>query len=474
LAIVFGTDGWRGLIAEDFTFENVRVAVSAIGRYLQQHEDISRGVCIGWDTRFLSERFALAAAETLAASGIPVKLADRITPTPALSYAVRELGAAGGIMITSSHNPAQWNGVKFKAKYGGSGSPDIMAAIAAELGKNLPPATQPAPVERVNFLPECISAITAFAALPEISKSGYKFAVDCMYGAGRLVLADLFREHNIPFVEIRAEVDPTFRGINPEPIQPHIRALEEVVVAEKCSAGLVTDGDADRIGAVDEHGNFVDSHKIFAILLLWLLERRGWPGDVVRAFNVTKMIDRVCAEHGRKLHEVGIGFKNICDLMLKADILIGGEESGGIGISRHLPERDGLLNGLLLAGVMAEERKTLGELVANLQARYGEHYYDRLDLHLTELQKQTAITRAKAGLTEIGGMKILHTETLDGFKFFLDNPEAKSKPNVAETWLLLRASGTEPLLRVYCESCSPESVKKLLAAGRAFATGEKF
>jgi phosphomannomutase len=290
-----------------------------------------------------------------------------------------------------------------------------------------------------------------------------------MYGAGRHILADLFRADNIPHVEIRAEIDPTFRGINPEPIQPHIRALEEVVVQEKCSAGLVTDGDADRIGAVDEHGKFVDSHKIFAILLLWLLERRKWPGEVVRAFNVTKMIDRICAEHNRKLHEVGIGFKNICDLMLKGDILIGGEESGGIGISRHLPERDGLLNGLLLAGVMAEEGKTLGELVANLQARYGEHYYDRLDLHLTELQKQSAITRAKAGLTEIVGMKVLRSETLDGFKFFLDNPEAKSKPNAAETWLLLRISGTEPLLRVYCESCSPESVKTLLAAGRAFA-----
>jgi phosphomannomutase len=471
LAIVFGTDGWRGLIAEDFTFANVRVAVSAIGNYIHQHEDASRGVCIGWDTRFLSERFALAAAEALAASGIPVKLADRITPTPALSYAVRESGAAGGIMITSSHNPAQWNGVKFKAKYGGSGSPEIMAAIAGQLGRPLQSAPKPGAIEHVDFLPEYIGAIAAFADLPGISKSGYKFAVDCMYGAGRHILVGLFRDHDILCVEIRAEIDPTFRGIHPEPIEPHVDALEKTVVAEKCSAGLVTDGDADRIGAVDEHGNLVDSHKIFSILLLWLLERRQWPGDVVRAFNATRMIDRICAEHGRKLHEVGIGFKYICDLMLRGEILIGGEESGGIGLSRHLPERDGLLNGLLLAGVMAEEGKTLGELVANLQARYGEHHYDRRDLHLPELQKQDAIRRAKAGVAQIGEMKVLRTETLDGFKFFLDNPEAKSKPNAAETWLLLRASGTEPLLRVYCESCSPESVQKLLDAGCTFATG---
>ena len=469
-SIVFGTDGWRGVLAEDFTFDNVRIVTAAIGNYIHQHEDASRGVCIGWDTRFLSEKFALVVAEELAASGIPVRLADRITPTPALSFAVREFGAAGGVMITSSHNPAQWNGVKYKASYGGSGSPAIMAAIAAKLGMPLRRSASPRTIERVNLVPHYVAAIQAFVDLDKISSSGYKFGIDCMHGAGRHILADLFEQYGIPFVEIRAEIDPTFGGVHPEPIEPHIRALQEMVVREKCSAGFVTDGDADRIGAVDEHGNFVDAHKILCIALLWLIEKRGWHGDVARAFNTTSMLDRICALHGRKLHEVGIGFKYICDLMLQGEILIGGEESGGIGLSRHLPERDGVLIALILAGIMAEDRKTLSELVADVQARFGEHHYGRIDLHLTQLQKNSALARLRTGLHEIGGMKVLRTETLDGFKMFLENPEAASKANAAESWLMLRASGTEPLLRVYSESCSPQSVQKLLDAGRIFAT----
>ncbi len=214
------------------------------------------------------------------------------------------------------------------------------------------------------------------------------------------------------------------------------------------------------LGLWMRHGNVVDAHKIYAVLLQWLLTRKGWPGDVTRAFNTTKMLDRIAAKHGRKLHEHGIGFKYVCDLMLEKDILIGGEESGGIGISRHLPERDGLLNSLLLANVMADEKKTLGQLVAALQEEYGEHQYGRIDMHISDELKQSAIRRASAGLSEFAGRKVLRTENLDGFKFFLDEPACKGKPNAAETWLLLRASGTEPLLRVYCESCSTESVTR--------------
>jgi phosphomannomutase len=289
-----------------------------------------------------------------------------------------------------------------------------------------------------------------------------------MYGAGRGVLAGIFSRAGIPFVEIRNEVNPAFPGINPEPILPHIRATQEAVVKEKCAAGLITDGDADRIGAVDEHGNVVDAHKIFSILLWWLLERKKWPGEVTRAFNTTKMIDRIAAKYGRKLNEHGIGFKYVVDLMLEKEILIGGEESGGVGISRHLPERDGLLNSLLLANVMADEKKTLGELVTMLQNEFGTHEYGRIDMHIDESVKQSAISRAKAGVSELAGMKVLRTENLDGIKFFLENPDCEGKPNAAETWLLLRASGTEPLLRVYCESCSTESVNKVLEAARAF------
>ena len=249
---------------------------------------------------------------------------------------------------------------------------------------------------------------------------------------------------------------------------PHIAATREAVVKEKCAAGLITDGDADRIGAVDEHGNVVDAHKIFAVLLQWLLTRKDWGGDVTRAFNTTKMLDRIAAKYGRKLHEHGIGFKYVCDLMLDQEILIGGEESGGIGISRHLPERDGLLNSLLLANVMADEKKTLGELVAALQAEYGEHQYGRVDMHINDQLKNSAIERARAGVSDIAGLKVLRMETLDGIKFFLENPACAGLQNAAETWLLLRASGTEPLLRVYCESCSQASVQMVLGAAQKF------
>jgi phosphomannomutase len=472
--IKFGTDGWRGVIADDFTFANVRAAAEAVAAYVHAKEDPAKGLCIGYDTRFGSKAFARACADVVAATGIRVALANDITPTPALSYGVRGRGAAGGIMITSSHNPAQWNGVKYKAWYGGSGKPSIIAAIESYLGQPVPKAARPAAIEEVDFLPPYLAAIESFADLDLISKSGRKFAIDSMYGAGRTIIADIFTRIGVAHVQIRGNVDPLFPGINPEPIEPHIRALGEAAVANGCDAGLCTDGDADRIGATDEHGEFVDPHKIFSVLLSWVLKRKGWPGAVTRAFNTTKMLDRICKKYGRELIEHGIGFKYVCDLMLEREIVMGGEESGGIGFQRHLPERDGLLNALLLANVMAEEGKTLGQLVADLQAEYGEHQYGRIDLHIPDNVKSAAIARARAlkpGDPAIAGMPILRQETLDGVKFYLDNPEAKTKPNAAETWILFRASGTEPLMRIYTESTSKEAVAKLLEAGRKFALG---
>ena len=471
-AVKFGTDGWRGIIADDFTYANVRVAAVAIAHYVLEHEDAQAGVCIGYDTRFGSRSFAKIVAEVLAGAGIPVALANKVTPTPELSFAVRGRKAAGGVMITSSHNPAEWNGVKYKASYGGSGSPAIIASIESYLGKPLVKAAHPAKIEEVDFAPPYVAALEAFVDLKAIRESGYKFLMDVMYGAGAGYIAGIFERAGIPYVEMRAEPNPAFPGINPEPIMPNIAATREAVVQERCAAGLITDGDADRIGAVDEHGNVVDAHKIYAVLLQWLLQRKQWPGNVTRAFNTTKMLDRIAAKHGRTLHEHGIGFKYVVDLMLDSKIpdgvLIGGEESGGIGVRRHLPERDGLLNSLLLANVMADEHKTLGELVAALQAEYGEHQYGRVDMHITEELKQSAIRRASDGVKDIAGMKVLRTETMDGIKFFLDNPACAGKANAAETWLLLRASGTEPLLRVYCESCSVESVQQVLTAAEGF------
>src|SRR5229473_1974918 len=457
--IKFGTDGWRGVIADDYTFENVRRVAGAIAAYVLKKEEPKKGIVIGYDTRFGSRGFAQATAEVIARAGIGVKIANDYTPTPALSYAVKNLGAAGGVMITSSHNPWNWNGVKFKATYGGSATPGIIAQIEAEVRAGAMPKGTPAKIEEADFKTPYVEAICKFADLDKIAKANFKFAIDCMYGAGRNVLAEIFRQRGIQHVQIRNEVNPLFPGINPEPIEPHVRMLQQTVVKEGCHAGLVTDGDADRIGAVAEDGSFVDSHKIYSVLLRWLLERKKWPGEVVRAFNTTRMLDRIAARYGRKLHECGIGFKYICDLMLEREILIGGEESGGIGIPRHLPERDGILNSLLLAAVMAEENKTLAQLVADLQREYGPHYYGRLDLHIPDDMKTRAIGRASNGPQQLGHFKILRKDTIDGVKFYLDAP---TNGNGAEAWVLLRASGTEPLLRIYSEAAAPELVKQIL------------
>ena len=464
--IKFGTDGWRGVIADDYTFANVRRVAGAIASYVLKKEDPRRGIVIGYDTRFGSRRFAEATAEVIALAGIPVKLANDYTPTPALSYAVKTLGTAGGVMITSSHNPWSWNGVKFKATYGGSATPGIIKQIEDEVRAGAMPKGSPAKIEEVDFKPPYIDAISRFVDLDKIAKANFKFAIDCMYGAGRNVLAGIFKQWAIEHIQIRSEINPLFPGINPEPIEPHVRMLQETVVHEKCHAGVVTDGDADRIGAVAEDGSFVDSHKIYSIILEWLLTHRDWPGDVVRAFNTTRMLDRIAARHNRKLLECGIGFKYICDLMLERQILIGGEESGGIGIQRHLPERDGLLNALLLANIMADEGKSLGQLVATLQKEYGPHYYARRDLHVANDIKEAALGRAASKeFQSLGRYRILSKENLDGIKLFLDAP---TNGNGAGAWLLLRSSGTEPLMRLYSEASSPELVQELLEEGVAF------
>lgn len=464
--IKFGTDGWRGLIADDFTFDNVRRVASAISSYAIKHEDPRRGLIVGYDTRFASKRAACIAAETIAAFGIPVTLASDYTPTPAISLAVKMREAAGGVIITSSHNPWNWNGVKVKGKFGGSATPAIMKMVEEELQLNPKPTARNAEIEEVDLRQPYIEAVSKFVDLDLISKANFKFAVDSMYGSGRGILAQIFQDRGIPFVAIRQELNPLFPGINPEPIEPHVALLQQTVVKEGCHAGFATDGDADRIGAVAEDGSFVDSHKIFSVILRWLVERKGWPGEVVRAFNTTRMLDRIAARHGRKLNECCIGFKYIVDLMMEREILIGGEESGGIGYSRFLPERDGILNSLILANVMAEERKPLGQLVADLQREYGPHFYGRLDMHLAEEAKQNAIERAtNEGTKQFGDYLILRKEYLDGVKFFLD---ATTHGNGADAWILFRVSGTEPLLRVYAEAASPELVKEILSAAQTF------
>lgn len=465
--IQFGTDGWRGIIADDFTFENVRRVAGAIASYVIKHEKPANGVVIGYDTRFASDRAARAVAEIVANAGIPVLLANDYVPTPAVSYNVKKRGAAGGVMITSSHNPWNWNGVKFKAKFGGSATPPIMKAIEGELAAGAMLRGQRAAIEEADLKAAYVEGVCQFADLALIQKANFKFAIDSMYGSGRGVLPGIFDRNGIRYVAIRQEVNPLFPGINPEPIVPHVALLQETVVKEKCHAGLVTDGDADRIGAVAEDGSFVDSHKCFAVLLNWLLVRKKWPGDVVRAFNTTGMLDRIAARHGRKLREVSIGFKYAADVMMEHEVLIAGEESGGIGYGRFLPERDGILNALLLANVMAEEGKPLGQLVLDLQREYGAHYYGRRDLHISDELKNGTVRRAADTRTiQLGPYGVLRKENRDGVKFYLD---ATKNGYGADPWVLFRASGTEHLLRIYVEAATPELVTQILENAERFA-----
>jgi len=466
-SIKFGTDGWRGIIADDFTFDNVRRVAGAIAAYVLKYENAGNGLIVGYDTRFASAHAARVAVDVLSRAGIPILLANDFTPTPAISLAVKQRNAAGGVVITSSHNPWNWNGVKFKGKFGGSATPAIMRSIEAGLQAGVAcDDSAPAPITEIDLKKSYVEAICHFADAEKIARSNFKFAVDSMYGSGRGVLPGIFAQRGIAHVAIRQELNPVFPGINPEPIEPHVAMLQEVVVKENCHAGFATDGDADRIGAVAEDGSFVDSHKIFAVLLRWLLERKKWTGEVVRAFNTTRMVDRIAAKHGRKLNECAIGFKYIADLMMQREIVIGGEESGGIGYSRFLPERDGILNALLLANVMADEGKPLGQLVADLQHEFGAHHYGRKDLHIPEDVKQAAIQRANStAVTHLGSYRILKKEALDGVKLFLD---ASTDGNGAEPWVLFRASGTEPLLRVYAEAASAGLVSEILSIAEGF------
>jgi alpha-D-glucose phosphate-specific phosphoglucomutase len=456
--IEFGTDGWRGVIAEDFTYENVRKVAHAIARYVVRAEKPGAGILVGYDTRFGSERFARVAAETVAATGTPVWLAAEACPTPAISLLVRQRGAAGGIQITASHNPYRWNGVKFKASYGSSASPAIVAQVEAELEKVLRdgvPALPPRSdlIQSLDVRSPYLETLDGLVYWDRLRASKFRFVIDPMHGAGRGLLRELFSRHGIEAGEIRGTRDPLFGGVNPEPIEPHVEALRRAVREGGYDAGFAFDGDADRIGAMDRDGTFVTPHQIFSILLWHLAGTRHLTGDVAKTFSTTKMIDKVAAKFGRKVWETPIGFKYICDRMLECDILLGGEESGGIGTKLHLPERDATVNALLLAEVMAWHGKRLGELVAMLHREFGEHHYGRVDLTLRDGQKEKALAHfAGAKFNRLLEWPIVRREDLDGVKVYLGDIG----------WVMVRASGTEPMLRVYAETTRPETTRRVL------------
>jgi phosphomannomutase len=456
--IRFGTDGWRGVIAEDFTYANVRKVAYAIARYVVRNEQSGRGVIIGFDNRFGAEQFARVAADTVAMTGTPVLLSEEPCPTPAISLLVKQRNAAGGIVITASHNPYRWNGIKFKATYGSSALPTIVAKIESELGKVLRDGVPALPprndlIQPISFRAPYLGTIEKLVDWDRIRSHKLRLIVDPMQGAARGLLRELLSRHGISCDEIHGTRDPLFAGVNPEPIEPNVTALQQTVREGKYDAGLAADGDGDRIGAVDRNGTFVTPHQIFSLLLWHLAGTRKLEGDVAKTFSSTMMLDKIAAKFGRSIFEVPIGFKYICEVMLERDILLGGEESGGIGTKLYLPERDATVTALLLVELMAWHGKGLGELVQQLQIEFGEHHYGRVDLELKPGQKERAIKHfSNKKLTNWLDFRITKREDLDGVKLTFGNAG----------WLLVRASGTEPMLRLYAETPSAVTTRHIL------------
>jgi phosphomannomutase len=466
-SIRFGTDGWRGIIGEDFTFANARIVAHAIARYVVRGEDARKGVLIGYDHRFASDTIAAIVADVISATGTPVWLADKSCPTPAISLLVRQRKAAGGIVITASHNPYRWNGIKYKASYGSSALPSIVAQIEGELETVLRDGVPRLPPRKDLIQPlepraPYLDTTEKLIDWERLRDAKFRFVSDAMHGSAAGLLPELFKRNGVPCDEIRGTRDPRFGGVHPEPIEPHIEALRQAVRAGKYDAGFCADGDGDRIGAIDRDGSFVNPHQIFALLVWHLAGTRMLPGDIAKTFSVTKLIDKLAAKFGRKLHEVPIGFKYICELMLEQNILIGGEESGGIGTSLYLPERDATVSALFLAELMAWHGKTLGELLGTLHAEFGEHHYGRLDLELKAGQKEKAISHFSDGkLKTLMDWPVTRRENTDGIKVYLGEVG----------WVMVRASGTENLLRIYSETTKMDTTRRVLQAVAATVQG---
>src|ERR1700688_3454577 len=459
-AIKFGTDGWRGIIAEDFTFANARTVASAIARYVVRGEDARKGVLVGYDHRFASDRIAAAVAEVISSTGTPVWLADKPCPTPTISLLVRQRQAAGGVVVTASHNPYSWNGIKYKASYGSSALPSIVAQIEKELATVETSGAPPLPprkelIHSLEPRAPYLDTIEKLIDWQRLRDAKFRFVVDPMHGSAAGLVHELFQRNGVVCDEIRGTRDPRFGGVHPEPIEPHIDALRKAVLAGKYDAGLAADGDGDRIGAIDRDGAFVDPHQIFALMVWHLIGTRKLPGDIAKTFSVTKLIDKLAAKFNRTLHEVPIGFKYICELMLEQNILAGGEESGGFGTSLYLPERDATVSALFLAELMAWHGKSLGALLAALHNEFGEYHYGRVDLDVQPEQKQKAIAHfSDSAITRILEWPITRRENMDVIKVYLSDIG----------WVMVRASGTENLLRVYSETSRRETTNQILAA----------
>lgn len=459
--IKFGTDGWRGIIADDFTVANVQLATQAVCNWIKRNGNTAAGMVVGYDCRAQSDVFANAVAKVAVGNDIAVQLTNRPCSSPTVSFAVERSKAAVGIMITASHNPPSFNGLKIKATYGGSATPEIIKQIEAELALITPAdiVLSNERVETVDLITDYLKQCASIVDLELIKKSGFRPVIDPMHGSGAGMLSSILRDAGIECIEIRSERNPYFGGVNPEPIASNMKALFDAVTESGFDVGICLDGDADRFGACDAQGRFVDCHRLFAVLLKHLTTYRGLTGDVVRTVSTTRALDKLCANRGIRLIETPIGFKYICDLMLQGDVMIGGEESGGIGVKGHLPERDGVVMGLLILEAMSAAGKRLEELIDDVFAEVGPHEYTRNDMH----PDAVAMPAINAGLQAFAeptfdGRDIKEIIRKDGTRLdFTDG-----------AWLLLRPSGTEPVVRVYAEASTIEQAQRLVASGVAY------
>jgi len=483
MTIHFGTDGWRAVISDTFTFTNLRLVSQAIadavasdtwinGVKLDKKPD-SEKMVVGFDTRFLSDRYATEAARVLAGNGFTVFLAQADAPTPVISYAVKDLNAIAGIMITASHNAPRYNGVKLKSAGANAASPEQCKRVEIYLNDNeergrgpnmmeYEHARQESLIQRFNPTPAYYDHVRKLIDFDIIAEHPMRVVVDSMYGSGRGMIKGILQGCGTEVAEIRGEMNPGFGGVHPEPIARYLGALAGSIATGAGDFGLATDGDADRIGAMDERGNFVDPHKIMSLALRYLVEKKGWKGSVVRTVSTTRMIDRLAARYGLTVHETPVGFNHIADYMLKEEVLIGGEESGGISFKGHIPEGDGIILGLLILEMVADAKVPFHELVESLLKDVGPAFYERKDMRLKYPVAKDRMTQKLTAEApgSIGGEKVMEVRSFDGIKYILSD----------DSWLLIRPSGTEPVLRIYAEGRSQEMVKALLEYGGKIST----
>jgi alpha-D-glucose phosphate-specific phosphoglucomutase len=465
--IVFGTDGWRGVIAENFTFDNVKVVAQALADYLKTKGLSQRGFVVGYDTRFLSDKFAKSLAEVVASNDIPVLLASKPTPTPIVSFTVKNRNAGGGVVITASHNPPEYNGIKFKPEYGGSALTHITKEIENLLYQN--PVKQDEKkakryVREVDFETEYFAKIKSLVDLRLIGEAGFKIVVDTMHGAGDRIIERLLSGTKCQVETIRFKPNPTFGGVKPEPILQNLQPLIDIIVRQGADIGLATDGDADRVGAVNSKGQFISPHEVFALLILHLHQNKGWNGGVVKTASVCNIVSNVADKLGLPVYETAVGFKNICELILKEDILIGIEESGGVGFKNHVPERDGILAAFFILEMMAMKKKSFDELLMELTNEFGEVHYDRIDLQYEKPDRMDLIPSLESQPPqEVCSLNVEKISTyrgvkvVNGIKFHFTDKRS---------WLLIRASETEPLMRIYAEAANDKMVQRLLNEGQ--------